>query len=108
MAVAENNSPSDPGADQADATPGVAILPLGIAIVLTLTLTIYPLVLTTAAGRPDHLAATLALWAMSAGFIRGVGFVPRNRMLRIVFSTAACLVCLAASAAMIANHRIVP
>ena len=89
-------------------TPGVSLLPLIIAIALTLLLTIYPPILTTPAGKADHAAATLALWSMSAGFIRGVGFVPRNRLLRIVFSTAACLVCLAASAAMIANHRIVP
>lgn len=107
MAVAENNSPSDPGADQADATPGVAILPLGIAIVLTLTLTIYPLVLTTATGRADHLAATLALWAMSAGYIRGVGFVPNNPVLRLLFSTGACLLTLAASVALIARHGLI-
>lgn len=93
---------------EAAPAPGVALLPLAIAIALTVLLTIYPPILTTPAGQADHAAATLALWAMSAGFIRGVGFVPRNRMLHIVFSTAACLVCLAASAAMIANHRIVP
>ena len=107
MAVAENNSPSDPGADQTVATQGVAILPLGIAIALTLTLTIYPLVLTTATGRADHLAATLALWAMSAGYIRGVGFVPNNPVLRLLFSTGACLLTLAASVALIARHGLI-
>ena len=107
MAVAENNRQADPGADQAIATPGMAILPLGIAIALTLTLTIYPLVLTTAAGRPDHLAATLALWAMSAGYIRGVGFVPNNPVLRLLFSTSACLLTLAASMALIARHGLI-
>ncbi len=88
--------------------PGVALVPLGIAIALTLLLTIYPPILTTPEGKADHAAATLALWSMSAGFIRGVGFVPRNRLLRIVFSTAACLVCLALSATMIARHWIAP
>lgn len=107
MAVAENNRPADPGADQADATPGIAILPLGIAIALTLTLTIYPLVLTTATGRADHLAATLALWAMSAGYIRGVGFVPNNPVLRLLFSTGACLLTLAASMVLIARHGLI-
>ncbi len=107
MAVAENNRQADPGADQAIATPGMAILPLGIAIALTLTLTIYPLVLTTAAGRPDHLAATLALWAMSAGYVRGVGFVPNQRGLRLIFSTGACLLTLAASVALIARHGLI-
>ena len=88
--------------------PSVSLLPLGIAIVLTLLLTIYPPILTTPAGKADHAAATLALWSMSAGFIRGVGFVPRNRLLRVLFSTAACLVCLASSITMIAQHWIAP
>ena len=88
--------------------PGVSLLPLIIAIALTLLLTIYPPILTTPAGKADHAAATLALWSMSAGFIRGVGFVPRNHLLRIVFSTAACLVCLALSATLIAQHWIAP
>ena len=39
---------------------------------------------------------------------RGVGFVPRNRLLRVLFSTAACLVCLALSITMIAQHWIAP
>ena len=103
MAIASPDKPAETASE-----PGASLLPLIIAIALTLLLTIYPPILTTPAGQAVHAAATLALWAMSAGFIRGVGFVPRNRLLRIVFSTAACLVCLAASAAMIANHRIVP
>lgn len=86
--------------------PGVALVPLGIAIALTLLLTIYPPVLTTAAGKADHAAAMLALWSMSAGFIRGVGFVPRNRLLRALFSTTACLVGLALAATLIARHGI--
>ena len=89
-------------------TPGVSLLSLGIAIALTLLLTIYPPILTTPAGKADHAAATLALWSMSAGYIRGVGFVPRNRLLRVLFSTAACLVCLALSATLIAQHWIAP
>lgn len=88
-------------------TPGVSLLSLGIAIALTLLLTIYPPILTTPQGKADHAAAMLALWSMSAGFIRGVGFVPRNRLLRIAFSTAACLVCLAVAAAMVVRHAIV-
>ena len=103
MAVVVPDRPAETASE-----PGVSLLPLIIAIALTLLLTIYPPILTTPAGKADHAAATLALWSMSAGFIRGVGFVPRNRVLRALFSTGACLVCLAASAAMIASHRIVP
>ena len=88
------------------ATSGVAWLPLAIAIALTLLLTVYPPILTTPAGKADHAAATLALWAMSAGFIRGVGFVPRHVVPRLLFSTTACLVCLSLSAMLIVRHGI--
>ena len=94
--------------DETASERGVSLLPLIVAIALTLLLTVYPPILTTPAGKADHAAATLALWSMSAGFIRGVGFVPRNRLLRVMFSTAACLVCLALSAMMIARHWIAP
>ena len=86
---------------------GLAILPLTIGIVITLGLTIYPLAMANAEGKADHLAATLALWAMSAGFVRGVGFVPRNHGLRLVFSTSACVLALALSIAAVARHWIV-
>ena len=88
--------------------PGIALLPLAIAIVITLVLTIYPLVLTDAAGRADHTAAMFALWAMSAGFVRGVGFVPSRRDLRLLFSTPACVLSLALSIALVARHGLVP
>jgi len=99
MAAAEHDKSAE-----ALPEPGVSFLPLGIAIALTLLLTVYPPILTTPTGKADHAAATLALWSMSAGFIRGVGFVPLNRVLRVLFSTAACLVCLALATAMIARH----
>lgn len=103
MAVANPDKPAETASE-----PGVSLLPLIIAIALTLLLTIYPPILTTPAGKADHTAATLALWAMSAGFVRGVGFVPHHRVLRVLFSTAACLVCLALATAMIARDWIVP
>ena len=95
---------ADANAQAAD--PGVALLPLAIAIVLALLLTLYPPILTTPAGKADLLAATLALWAMSAGFIRGVGFVPKHPAPRLLFSTFACLLGLALSVLLIARHGI--
>jgi predicted membrane protein len=48
-------------------------------------------------GRPDHAVAGLAMWAMSAGIVRGVGFVPRHRAWRLLFSGWACLLALVAA-----------
>ena len=40
--------------------------------------TLYPPLMADAAGRADHGLAMALFWAMSAGFVRGVGFVPRR------------------------------
>jgi predicted membrane protein len=82
----------------ARATPGLALLPLAAGIAVTLLLAVYPHVVVDASGRVDH-GATLALaWAMSAGFVRGVGFVPRHRVLRWTLSGTACAAALALAA----------
>jgi predicted membrane protein len=44
------------------------------------------------------------LWAMSAGFVRGVGFVPRRRLWRWLFSGWAVAAALAAAAALRLMH----
>lgn len=71
--------------------PGVAWLPLLAAIGITLGITINPRLLADGAGSADHWAAMALFWAMSAGFVRGVGFVPRIPVLRWLFSGWACL-----------------
>lgn len=71
--------------------PGLAWLPLLAAIAITLAVTIYPPMLTGSDGHADHTAAMLAMWSMSAGFVRGTGFLPRNRVLRLALSGWACL-----------------
>lgn len=77
---------------QSPATPdsaAIALLPLGLAMTITLVATAWPPLLTVG-GKADHLAATLLFWSMSAGFVRGVGFVPRHRWARWLWSSAAC------------------
>jgi len=64
---------------------------LGIALVVMSVGTLYPPLLADAAGRVDHLSAGLAFGTMSAGFVRGVGFVPRASSLRWLFSGWSCL-----------------
>lgn len=82
---------------QARPAAPMALLPLLLACIVALGLTIYPQ-LAMRAGRPDHMAAMLAMASMSTGFVRGVGFVPRRQPWRAVFSTPACLACAALAA----------
>lgn len=81
-----------PAPDSRLATPAtrMALLPLLAAIAIMLALSIRPDVLADARGHADHGAAALACWAMAAGFVRGVGFVPRFWLWRSLFSSLAC------------------
>ena len=69
---------------------------LALAVGLMLMGTLYPPLMTARSGGVDHVLAILLLWAMSAGFVRGVGFVPRHRAAAWFPSGPACA--LAASA----------
>ena len=71
------------------ASPGLAWWPLLLALGLLAVLTVYPVIATDREGHPDHLLAMLLLAAMSAGFVHGVGFLPRNQVLGYLFSGAA-------------------
>jgi predicted membrane protein len=84
--------------DQPDGNSKIALLPLLIAVIICLLISIYPQILVKQ-NVANHGAASLLFWAMSAGFIRGVGFVPENRILRAVFSTYACLLGVAGATA---------
>lgn len=71
-----------------------------VALAIMVVGTVLPAVMTNAEGKADHGLATLLLWAMTAGFVRGVGFVPRHPVPRWLFSGWACTVALAAFAAL--------
>lgn len=64
---------------------------LSIAILITLTIVIYPHWLSGATGQPDHFAAFLLFWAMSAGYVRGVGYIPKRLLFRYLFGMIACI-----------------
>ncbi|HJV51911.1 MAG TPA: cyd operon YbgE family protein [Noviherbaspirillum sp.] len=81
---------------------GLAWLPLSLAMALMLVLTVYPRLLIGAGGSADHVAALFAMLAVSAGFVRGVGFLPRHAVARWLFSTRACLLGIALMAARLA------
>jgi len=72
-------------------TGGIRLLPLLAAIAIMLGITAWPAALSGPQGGADHWAAMALFWAMSAGFVRGVGFVPRHVAWRLLFSGAACL-----------------
>jgi predicted membrane protein len=75
------------------------------AIALMLGGTAYPLAFARADGSASHSVAMLVLWSMSAGFVHGVGFVPRHRIARLLLSGWACALALAAGAALALVHR---
>ena len=77
-----------------DVAPGMQLVCLLIALSIMLVGTAYPPIMMTAAGRVDHRLAMAIFWAMSAGFVRGVGFIPTARVWRWVFSGWACLTAL--------------
>lgn len=79
--------------DEVNASRPVAIhLPsLLVALAIMLGGSVYPLMFARADGTADHGLALALFWAMSAGFVRGVGFVPRARGWRLLFSGWSCL-----------------
>jgi len=77
---------------------------LAAALAIMVGGTLYPPLMADAAGHADHGLAMALLWAMSAGFVRGVGFVPRRRLWRWLFSGWAVAAALAAAAALRLMH----
>ena len=67
------------------------------AIALMLLGSVAPVYLADAQGRAHHGLALLVFWAMSAGFVRGVGFIPQARLWRWLFSGWACAIALVAA-----------
>ena len=60
------------------------------ALAIMLAGTIYPLLLARQNGSVDHGFVLALFWAMSAGLVRGVGFVPRAVRWKLLFSGWSC------------------
>ena len=60
------------------------------ALAIMLFGTIYPLALARSNGSVDHGFLVALLWAISAGLVRGVGFVPRALGWKLFFSGWSC------------------
>ncbi len=75
--------------DSAEASahgPGLHWPSLLLGVGIMLVGTAYPLLFADAQGKADHNLAYALFWAMAAGFVRGVGFVPRFWLWRWLFS----------------------
>ncbi|NUT83512.1 MULTISPECIES: cyd operon YbgE family protein [Pseudomonas] len=70
-------------------------LSLLIAVAIMLACTLYPPLMATPDGKADHGLAMALFTAMSVAFVRGVGFVPRARVWRWLFSGWTCFAALA-------------
>ncbi len=77
---------------------------LAVALAIMVGGTAYPPLMADSAGQADHGLAMALFWAMSAGFVRGVGFVPRTVAWRWLFSGWACAAALVLAAALMWMH----
>lgn len=71
---------------------------LVVAVVLMVVGSVHPLLLAGADGRADHSLAMAWFWAMSAGLVRGVGFIPCHMLIRWLLGGPAVVLALALAA----------
>ena len=55
----------------------------------SLVMTFYPQALIGESGAPAHAALLLSMWGIGAGFVHGVGFVPRHALLQLLLGPIA-------------------
>ncbi len=61
------------------------LLSLALALLLAALILIYPRAIAASMGEVRHGLLTLLMWGMAAGFVHGVGFVPRLWPWRLLF-----------------------
>ncbi|WP_347248945.1 cyd operon YbgE family protein [Zoogloea sp.] len=77
---------------------GMHLPSLAAALLIMLAGTLYPPLFAHGSGGADHGLALALFMAMSAGFVRGVGFIPAAPLWRWLFSGWTCLLALLISA----------
>lgn len=87
---------SDLGEGRADVAAGTSRAAIHFpsllaAVAIMFGGSVYPMLSAGADGKADYSLAVALFWAMSAGFIRGVGFWPRAPIWRLFFSGWSCL-----------------
>lgn len=83
-------SPADPDSTAAPRPAKVHLPSLTVGLLIMTAGTLYPPWMADGQGRADHGLAMALFWAMSAGFVRGVGFVPHRWVWRAAFSGWSC------------------
>jgi cyd operon protein YbgE len=61
------------------------LLSLALALLLAALILVYPRAIAASMGEVRHGLLTLLMWGMAAGFVHGVGFVPRLWPWRLLF-----------------------
>ncbi|MDO5685909.1 MAG: cyd operon YbgE family protein [Neisseria sp.] len=89
--------PGSEAVERQDAAMQPVLLAWGIGLMLVLSFT--PFLLVDAEGKADHILSMLLMWSMSAAFVRGFGFIPKNRVARYVLGTFAAVASALAAAA---------
>lgn len=64
---------------------GSRALSLLLAVPLSLVLLVHPAAMLDAEGRYSHGLLMLTMWGVAAGFVHGVGFVPRAWLWQLAF-----------------------
>ena len=93
-----------PAAAPPSAPPRIQWPSLAVALLIMVGGTLYPPVMADSAGKADHNLAMALFWAMSAGFVCGVGFVPQRWVWRALFSGWACAAALLLAAVLKLQH----
>mgnify|MGYP001314723980 CR=1 FL=1 len=73
---------------------GMHLPSLAAALLIMLAGTLYPPLFALGRAGADHGLAMALFMGMSAGFVRGVGFIPAEPLWRWLFSGRACLLAL--------------
>lgn len=94
IAETQNKSKDNTQPPQKDGMTGISWSSLTLGLGIMFLGSIYPFAFADK-GEVNHGALMLFMWAMAAGLIRGVGFIPNNRILRIIASGYAAFIAFA-------------
>jgi predicted membrane protein len=92
-------------ADTSETASSLSLPCLAVGLAVMVGGTLYPLLMARADHSANHALAMALFWAMSAGFVRGMGFVPRSRIWRSLFSGWACALALGLAGAALVGQR---